>query len=197
MAGTIKELWMVRHGETTYGAEQRIAGWADPPLSSRGEREAAALREVLADTSFESVWSSDLRRTIATANLAWGEARPDQRLREICFGDIEGASYETFRTDQGRSLLEFRTFAAPGGESVEDVRLRVEEMVDELPEGRHLLFVHGGVIRVLTQDIGLDRFVATGSLVALDWTARRLLFVHEPADASRVPELVDDEASAS
>ena len=52
--------------------------------------------------------------------------------------------------------------------------------VDELPRGRHLLFVHGGVIRILTQDLGLDRFVATGSVVGVDWTRRELLFVNEP-----------------
>ena len=51
----------------------------------------------------------------------------------------------------------------------------------ELPAGRHLLFVHGGVIRVLTQDLGLDRFVPTGTLVGLDWSERRVLFVREPA----------------
>jgi len=197
MAGTTKELWMVRHGETTYGAERRIAGWADPALSRRGESEAAALRKVLDGTSFASVWSSDLKRTITTAKLAWGDARPDQRLREICFGDIEGMSYDAFATGDGRALLEFRSFAAPGGESVEDVRRRVVELVDELPAGRHLLFVHGGVIRVLTQDIGLDRFVATGSLVGIDWTNMRLLFVREPADASRIPEIQDLEGPTS
>jgi hypothetical protein len=37
------------------------------------------------------------------------------------------------------------------------------------------------VIRVLTQDLGLDRFVATGSLVVVDWSDRRVLAVFERA----------------
>ena len=73
-----------------------------------------------------------------------------------------------------------RDFRIPGGESYRDLSERVFAFVAELPPGRHLLFVHGGVIRVLTQDLGVDRFVPTGSVVGLDWSARRLLFVHEP-----------------
>jgi probable phosphoglycerate mutase len=52
-----------------------------------------------------------------------------------------------------------------------------------LEPGRHLLFVHGGVIRVLTQDLGVDRFVPTGSLLGLDWVAQEVLFVREPGNA--------------
>ena len=36
------------------------------------------------------------------------------------------------------------------------------------------------MIRVLTQDLGIDRFVATGTVVGLDWTSRRVLFTHGP-----------------
>ena len=60
--------------------------------------------------------------------------------------------------------------------------IAVHAFLDGLPPGRHLLVVHGGVIRVITQDLGLDRFVATGSLVVVDWPARRLLRVHEPGN---------------
>ena len=38
------------------------------------------------------------------------------------------------------------------------------------------------MIRVLTQDLGLDRFVATGTLVVVDWSNRRLLSVTEPGN---------------
>jgi probable phosphoglycerate mutase len=63
-------------------------------------------------------------------------------------------------------------------------RDRVVAFVAALEPGRHLLFVHGGVIRVLTQDLGMDRFVPTGSVVGLDWTAARVLFVHEHGNTS-------------
>lgn len=178
--GRVKELWLVRHGESTHGAERRVAGWADPALTPRGEQEAKALREVLDGNRFDSAWSSDLRRTITTARLAWGPVPADRRLREICFGELEGVSYDALDSGSGRGLLDFKEFCAPGGESVEQVRERVYEFIDELPDGRHLLFVHGGVVRVVTQDLGIDRFIGTAGLVAVDWIERRVLLVHEP-----------------
>jgi probable phosphoglycerate mutase len=126
------------------------------------------------------VWSSDLARALTTARLAWGEPRSDRRLREVDFGDLEGQSYDQVDLEFAEIFMKFRDFRIPGGESHRELSDRVFAFVAELPPGRHLLFVHGGVIRVLTQDLGVDRFVPTGSVVGVDWSARRLLFVYEP-----------------
>jgi len=181
------ELWLVRHGETTRSAAREIAGWSDPPLTARGENEARALRSTLTGPSFDSVWSSDLQRTIATARLAWGEARPDERLRELNFGDLETLSFDVVGPRVTAEAMAFRDFKAPGGEASTAMKQRVEDFLAELPSGRHLLFVHGGVIRVLTQDMGLDRFVATGSVIVVDWKHRRLLRVVEPNGSTPNP----------
>ena len=176
------ELWLVRHGETTFSASKRVAGWSDPPLSENGRRQAAALRGILDGGEFAGVWSSDLQRTIESARLAWGTAEPDARLRECNFGALEGCSYEEADTTHSEVFAVFRDFQAPEGESHGEFRDRVVDFVEGLEPGRHLLFVHGGVIRVLTQDLGLDRFVPTGSLVSLDWRAKKVLFVREPGN---------------
>ncbi len=176
------ELWLVRHGETTFSASRRVAGWSDPPLTDNGRRQASALREVLNGGDFTGVWSSDLVRTVESARLAWGPARPDARLRECNFGALEGCSYEEADTTYGEVFAVFRGFQAPDGETHAEFRGRVSNFVEELEPGRHLLFVHGGVIRALTQDLGLDRFVATGSLVSVDWKAQKVLFVSEPGN---------------
>jgi probable phosphoglycerate mutase len=175
----LKELWLVRHGETKASAGRRVAGWSDPPLTENGRRQAAAVRATLDGADFSSVWSSDLERAISSAQLAWGEPRVDPRLREVDFGDLEGVGYDEVDRGLTELFMVFRDFRIPGGESHEAFRQRVHGFVGELPPGRHLLFVHGGVIRILTQDLGLDRFVATGSLVVVDWTARRLLAIRE------------------
>jgi probable phosphoglycerate mutase len=173
------ELWLVRHGETTLNASRRLAGWSDPPLTETGRRQAVALRELLDGRHFDRVWSSDLDRAVTTAKLAWGEPRPDDRLREINFGDLEGLSYDEVDLTFAELFLEFRDFQIPGGESHDEFRGRVHRFVDTLAPGRHLLFVHGGVVRILTQDLGLDRFVNTATVVGMDWTDRRILFIRE------------------
>jgi len=176
------ELWLVRHGETTFSAGKRVAGWSDPPLTERGREQAAALKAVVDGTAFDGLWSSDLRRAVESARLIQGEPRTDPRLRECHFGDLEGCTYAEADGAYREVFGRFRGFTTPGGESHGELRERVRAFVAELAPGRHLLVAHGGVIRVLTQDLGLDRFVATGSLVVLDWPAQRVLLVHEPGN---------------
>jgi probable phosphoglycerate mutase len=128
------------------------------------------------------VWSSDLRRAVESARLAWGEPRTDERLRECHFGALEGCTYQEADSTYSEVFHEFRDFHAPDGESHVNFRGRVLDFVRSLEPGRHLLFVHGGVVRVLTQDLGVDRFVPTGSLVGIDWHAGEVLFVREPGN---------------
>ena len=177
----IVELWLVRHGETTYNAARRIAGWCDPPLTELGREQAAAVAPLLEGRTFDSVWSSDLQRAVETSRLAWGEVTPDRRLRECNFGIYEGLPFDEVDAADASVFLEFRDFDMENGDSHESFLGRIEEFVDGLHPGRHLLFAHGGVIRILTQDLGVDRFVPTGSIVGVDWTNRRLLFVKESA----------------
>jgi probable phosphoglycerate mutase len=179
------ELWLVRHGETTFSATKRVAGWSDPPLTATGRRQAADLRAVLDGREFTGVWSSDLERAVESSRLAWGEPCRDRRLRECHFGDIEGCTYEEADADHREVFRDFRGFSTPGGESHIQFHDRVRNFIDGLEPGCHLLFVHGGVIRVLTQDLGVDRFLPTGSVFGLDWSNQTVLFVHEPGNTGR------------
>lgn len=184
MAEQTLELWLVRHGETPASRGQMLAGWTDVPLTDTGEREARTLRPVLAGEAFVGVWSSDLRRTIATARLAWGEPRQDPRLREIHFGELEGLHWPTLDAVHRTALETFEGLATERGEAFEVVRARVASFLGELPPGRHLIFTHGGIVRLLSREAGEDQFVPTGTLLALDWTAKRVLFRREcPRDA--------------
>jgi len=182
------ELWLVRHGETTFSLDGRLAGWTEAPLSARGEEEARSLAPLLDGRAFTGVWSSDRVRAMTTARLAWGEARTDPRLREMSFGDLEGRRWAELGPGVGEGIFAFRDFRAPGGESVDEVRERTLAFVAELPPGRHLVFTHGGVIRVLTRDLGLDRFLGTASLAVVDWPAQRLLRLEEPRPGPRIEE---------
>ena len=177
MAST--EVWLVRHGETTWNAEGRLCGWTDVPLTTRGQEQARWLRPLLEKETFDRVWSSDLSRARETAALAWGQAQADRRIREIHFGDLEGLAYESIRTEQKQELLAFEGFSPPSGETIEDFSARVIAFLDELDAGRHLVFTHGGVCRAVMRQTGPDRFLPTGSLLGVEWTKRKLLFVRE------------------
>jgi len=181
------ELWLVRHGQTTYGAERRLAGWSNPPLTAQGRGEAARLHSFLAEQCFDGVIASDLNRCAETAKLAWGggAATPDPRIREMCFGTLEGCLFAELEPAQATALLAFREYAAPGGETMAELRARLTDFATSLHPGRYLVFTHGGVIRCLTQQLGDDRFVPTCTVVGLVWHPRELLFIREPADAEQ------------
>jgi probable phosphoglycerate mutase len=179
------ELWLVRHGETERSRDGLLAGWADVPLTEKGEEQARALRPFLAGTRFDSAVSSDLVRARATARLAFGEVGTDPRLREMSFGELEGRSWAGLEPHYREALETFREVDFPGGETEAEMEVRVLAFVTSLPEGRHLVFTHGGVIRILTRETGFDEFVPTGSVVVLDWTTRQRLLHHHPEGLAR------------
>jgi probable phosphoglycerate mutase len=171
-----RELWLVRHGETPASRGRRLAGWADVPLTERGEEQALALRPLLQGERFDGVWCSDLQRALRTARLAFGhEPTTDRRLREMSFGQLEGVPWESLEKRWREAMARFAGFEPPGGETFEALRERVLSFVDSLPPGRHLVFTHGGVLRLLSREVGEDQFVPTGSLLVVDWEARRLV----------------------
>src|SRR5512139_2756474 len=105
-----RELWLVRHGETPASRGRTLAGWTDVPLTEHGEEQASALRPLLVAEPFDGVWSSDLRRAVTTARLAWGEPRQDARLREMGFGSLEGQLWETLDPLAQEGLARFEGF---------------------------------------------------------------------------------------
>ncbi len=165
--GTL-QLWLVRHGHTSWSREGRYAGWTDLPLSEEGEAQARALAAELPDGDDVSVWSSDLQRCVRTAELAGLAPRLDTRLRELDFGDIEGATWDELSPPTQSALAEFDEFAAPNGESVAQLHERVHRFLDELTPGRHIIVTHGGVVRMLLREQGADGLVTPARVVRLD-----------------------------
>ena len=172
-------VWMVRHGETVWNAEHKISGWIDVELSERGQQMARDLQPRLVPESFDGVWSSDLRRAIHTAELAYG--RPtvqDMRLRELDFGPLEGENWNLIPEEQQREVLDFSEHCTFGGEKISTFEERVFRFLDELSPGRHLLFVHAGVIRVALRQAQADRFVPPTTVAVVNWTRKQLLDMH-------------------
>jgi len=174
------ELWLVRHGQTVANQRAQFSGHSDVALTAQGVAEARALRPLVRGVSFQGVWSSDLQRAVRTARLAWGEPQVDRRLREMDFGDLEGRRWDELEPELAEALLAFDDFEAPGGETLAELSARVDGFLAELPAGRHLLVTHGGVVRLLTRRLGMNRFLPNTVVVALDWTAQQVLFVREP-----------------
>ena len=160
-------LWLVRHAETDWSRTGRLCGWTDVALNARGRGQAMALASTLAGHRFATAWSSDLRRTVETACLAYGTPTTDARLRELSFGTLEGARWTELAPPVQEALLSFDGFVAPDGEDVVSMRRRVLAFVSDLPPGDHLVFTHGGVVRVLLRQAGSDRSLMPGEVAVV------------------------------
>jgi probable phosphoglycerate mutase len=169
------EITLVRHGQTAANASRLLAGWTDVPLTELGREQALRLRPATEALEVDQVWSSDLVRAVETAKLSRGPAVLDARVRELHFGDFEGRPWEELPPDSIAGLRDFREFRAPGGESIHEFRDRVHDFVASLESGRHLVYCHGGVMRLLLDELGVKTFVGNCAMYRLDWSAQRIL----------------------
>ena len=156
------ELWVVRHGESTWNAAGRYQGQTDVPLSEVGRLQAASLAERLTGQHFAAVYASDLLRARRTAELVTQrlqDAPPVQLeagLREIDVGLLSGLILPDIRKLYPAYLQDLRAdpwaTRRPGGESMADLYARASATLGQLA-ARHqgqriLIFTHGGVVRV-------------------------------------------------
>ena len=147
-----EQVWLVRHGETEWSRDGRHTSVTDLPLTDRGERQGAALRERLAGTTFDRVVSSPLRRARATAALAGfdpGDVTVDDDLHEWRYGDYEGIT--SSQIQEGVPGWTVWTHPVPGGESGDTVAERCDAVIRRCRGrgGRTLLVAHGHLLRVL------------------------------------------------
>jgi len=166
-----RRLILLRHGETTYNATQRMQGQLDTELSERGIAQAQAAAEELRGLGIAKIVSSDLTRARATAEVVGEElgvdVSVDKRLRETHLGAWQGMTHAEVDEAHEGARTHWRHnahWAPPEGESRVDVAIRAREVVDELlrsyPEwdgSAVLLVAHGGTISALTSSLlGLD-----------------------------------------
>jgi broad specificity phosphatase PhoE len=161
-------LLLLRHGQSTWNAEGRWQGWADPPLSAEGEAQSRRAAAWLAGEGFTGVVSSDLRRARQTAaivatELGLPEPPVDARLRERDVGEWSGRSHDEINRLWPGQLEAWRAGQLerpPGGESQDELTARVMAGIREwvAVDGVLLVVTHGGVIHTVGVALGQTWF---------------------------------------
>ena len=153
-------LLLVRHGQSTWNAEGRWQGQADPPLSRLGEAQAESASSSSELDGIEGWWSSDLERARRTATLLAGDrgARAEPRLRERHAGDWEGLTRDEIEAGWPGFLAAHERPA--GWEHDEPLLERALAALAEIAAGaggRPVgVVTHGGVIRALERRCGAE-----------------------------------------
>jgi broad specificity phosphatase PhoE/predicted kinase len=97
---TVQNLYLIRHGETTFNLENRIGG--DSSLTERGRQQAQALAAYFAAKQIPVIFTSSKRRTMETAEpiramQSNSTVIPLAEFDEIDAGICEGMSYDEIR----------------------------------------------------------------------------------------------------
>ena len=132
---------LVRHGETDWNKEQIFRGRIDVPLNSTGLQQAKATGEVLSGQKIDAIYSSPLSRAIQTANgiisfhshITVKEAKG---FMDIDFGKWQGLPHKNVE-DEFKDLYdawqrEPHNLKMPGGEGLDDVKLRAMESLNDI-----------------------------------------------------------------
>ncbi|MEI6127745.1 MAG: histidine phosphatase family protein [Pseudomonadota bacterium] len=154
-------LYLVRHGELTTSQEWRYVGHMDVDLNSAGVEQLQRLGARLKDETIDVVLSSDLKRTVRSAEIISATIGrspiPEPDFREISLGCWEGMTMneivEKFPEEFEKRSLNIAEYRIEGGESFADVHSRaIPRLMSYLAEykGKNILLVaHGGVNRVI------------------------------------------------
>jgi probable phosphoglycerate mutase len=166
------QVWLLRHGASTFNAQHRCQGSCDEPeLTPRGREEACLSAERLSSEGIEAVISSPLRRASDTAWHLLKTIRAqdrkitfetDARLREIDLYEWEGLPLEEIsrrfaeqyrvwrlRPDEFRRQLANNEVQYPVRSLYDRVRLFWNYLLTAYAGKSILLVSHGGTIRAL------------------------------------------------
>ena len=87
-------LYIMRHGKTEWNKKKKLQGRTDIPLCREGIEMAEKAREEYKDVHLDVCYCSPLVRARKTAEIVLGGRNipiiPDDRLKEMSFGEYEG-----------------------------------------------------------------------------------------------------------
>jgi len=162
--GQTTTVFLVRHAESTWNAENRWQGQADPPLSESGRAQARLVAQRLRAEPISALYASDLSRALETAQ-AIGRAlhlppRPEPRLREIDLGVWAGLTRQEIAArypEEFQAWSEHKPVRAGGGETFPEMQQRIVSVLEEIvaahPGETIAVVTHGGAITALRSHI--------------------------------------------
>ncbi len=157
----MKQLYIIRHGETDYNKQGIVQGsGVNSSLNDTGKQQALQLFQKYQHIKFDYVYTSTLKRTHQTAQhfinqgITW---RVRGEIREIGWGVHEG------KKGTKESVQEYRDLVAAWksgdfdarleeGESIAEVKNRLEKFIDEIKKtdfDKAIIFSHGRTLRCL------------------------------------------------
>lgn len=171
-------LVLLRHGQTQWNMAGKLQGWRDSPLTPQSRRQLKSLPHALLKNSV--IYSSDLGRAQATArivaNLTGSYIVTDSRLRERCFGELDGQTMAAHSQENAywrayQQRYQIPITSIPGAETDAQLERRIHQWLDRMTtayRGKTVLVIsHGEWLRALNNIVaGIPSWHQGGGIAA-------------------------------
>ena len=164
------KLYIVRHGETEWNVIKRFQGQLNTPLTEKGMEKLRETGKKLENVLFDEVYTSELGRTVASAEIILNENRGYRNkkrelkklaeLNEVYFGVWQGLTYEEvllkYPEEGNNYFYDVKNYKA---ENVEAEKL--EDALERFLKGiNKILNIHkSGNILVVTHGTVFEMFI--------------------------------------
>lgn len=157
----MKELFLIRHGETEYNKKGIVQGrGVNPPLNEKGKSQAFSFFQKYQSEPFEIVYTSTLQRAIESVQSFIDLKIPHEKfseLDEIGWGDFEGREVDDYFHSEFKRIIGEWKFGnldvkTANGESpleLQEKHNRFIELIHSRPQTKILVCMHGRALRIL------------------------------------------------
>ena len=162
-------LFLIRHGQSTYNLENRFTGWKDVELTQLGQNQAIEAGKILSGVKLDICYTSNLKRAQNTLKLILNEMNQNpetyinEALNERDYGDLIGQNKAEAAKKFGKEQVQIwrRSFDVPppGGESLKMTAERTlpyykQIILPQILRGNNIaISAHGNSIRAIVMDI--------------------------------------------
>ena len=178
----VLKLYIVRHGETEWNVIKRFQGQLNTPLTEKGIEKLRETGKNLENVLFDEVYTSELGRTVASAEIILNENRGYKNkklelkklaeLNEVYFGVWQGLTYEEvflkYPEEANNYFYNVKNYKAENveAENLKDALERflkgINKILDSHESGNILVVTHGTVLEMFMN------YVANNSIFDID-----------------------------
>ena len=156
----VKELYIIRHGETEFNRQRKVQGQGmDTDLNELGQAQAAAFFKKYRTAGFDFVYTSRLKRSQQTVAAFINELQLPTKamyeLDEFRWGIFEGSRFDDFNADYEKMVQAWRDGdydAAPLlGDAPAQVAIRQRRAIEHIranAASKILICMHGRAMRL-------------------------------------------------
>ena len=172
----VLKLYIVRHGETEWNVIKRFQGQLNTPLTEKGMEKLRKTGKKLENVLFDEVYTSELGRTVASAEIILNENRGYKNkkrelqklaeLNEVYFGVWQGLTYEEvflkYPEEGNNYFYNVKNYKAENveAEKLEDALERflkgINKILDSYESGNILVVTHGTVFEMFMNYVAND-----------------------------------------